>query len=194
MGRPEAHFPMDLADLVFRERTAIVPRSRHWRRSTSIAATPSPTGSFVIATVRRMPRSRRCSAPGGTFRRCATPSGSRPGSIASSSMPATWRRVAPGAGMPASASTRFPPTPLPDPAHAVVDRVEPRGRLRAADSGTARRRRPPSPPRIPADGDRGNPRNPGRDRALPAVLRGPSAADRARRGRRVRRTPGERSA
>ena len=40
---------MDLADLVDRAQgTAIVPHSRHWRRSTSIAATPSPTGSFVI--------------------------------------------------------------------------------------------------------------------------------------------------
>src|SRR4029079_17676667 len=39
------------------------------------------------------------------------------------------------------------------------------------------------PPRVPADGDRGDPWHPRRDRAVPSPLRGPSAADRARRQR-----------
>ena len=59
----------------------------------------------------------------------------------------------------------------------------PRPRLPPAVSGTAGGRRPPSPPRVSADGDRGDPGHPRWDRAVPPPLRGPSAADRARRQR-----------
>ena len=60
-----------------------------------------------------------------------------------------------------------------------------RARLPPAVSGTAGGRRPPSPPRVPADGDRGDPGHPRWDRAVPPSLRGPSAAGRARRRQRV---------
>ena len=59
----------------------------------------------------------------------------------------------------------------------------PRSRLPPAVTGTAGGRRAPSPPRVPADGDRGDPGYPCWDRAVPPPLRGPSAADRARRQR-----------
>ena len=93
-------------------------------------------------------------------------------------------------GSPRRTSPRGPRAAAPNrPSHlagrgALRRRARrPRPRLPPAVSGTAGGRRPSPPPRVPADGDRGHPWHPRRDRAVPSPLRGPSAADRARRQR-----------
>ena len=103
------------------------------------------------------------------------------GCIGSSSMRATPRREATrrwkarvSASIPLSDVDPDPATPSP-----IVNSS------RMPSAGCHRnsgRSRPPSPPGVPAHRDRGDPRVARRDRAVPPSLRGPSAADRARRG------------
>ena len=80
--------------------------SRSWRASRSTGSTSWLDSSFGTATAPRMPRRRRSSPPGVTWRGCAIPTGSMPGCDASWSARAIARLAGPGARIRAEAQVR----------------------------------------------------------------------------------------
>ena len=152
----------------------------------STAATRLPTGSCAIP---HRAEDAAQQALFGAWRTCRTlrdPERFDAWLHSSSSTPATRRHAASAAGPPGSGS--FPPTTRSNPTWpAPSPTATSSSALPQADTGTAGGRRPASPPRVSAHGDRGDPGHPRRDRAVPPPLRGPSAAGRARSRPRVPR-------
>ena len=141
-------------------------RSPPWRPTASTPATGSPTASCATRTAPRTPPSRRCSGLAGpahaprprAFRRLAAPP----------RRPRLLRRGpdrAPLGGEGAGHLHRH----LARTGRGALRRRpgRARGRLPPADTGAAGGRRPAPPPGVSAHGDRGDPGDPRRDRAVP---------------------------